>query len=58
MADTTPAPAPAPVVAFKCKVPAEWQIEVADKDTITAYCPITLEKFEGTRADFNKALKA
>ena len=43
--------------AFEEKIPSNWVITSNDDDTIDAFTRTTLEKFHGTRAEFNKALR-
>jgi hypothetical protein len=46
-------------VEFKDKVPSNWVIEIVDgtEDSILARNNKTLETFQGTIEEFNKALK-
>jgi hypothetical protein len=54
-------PAPAvlanPVERFFNQTPSDWDLVINEDGLVTANSPVSGETFEGTMADFNKAMR-
>jgi len=56
LAPKVEAPAKKTAKAFTCRIPGMWNITHGEGTDIIAVCGRSQEKFEGSRADFNKRM--
>jgi hypothetical protein len=45
------------IAPFHCQTPSDWDLTLNEDGSLTAHSPVSGETFEGTMANFNKAMR-